>query len=414
MSDSSSVQLYYVEETTWGQVPVSGGSPEAPQLTEFRFTNDDLAQTTETAISEEIRSDRQTADIVRTAVSAAGEVGVELSYGSHDDLIAGAFYDDWSTEVNESAVTADFTTTSPGPGTFQLASSPLYASPNWVESVEVGMWLRITASPTNSPDVDGFYQVTAVDADAGTITFAQAPAADVTGGTFAVRGQFLRNGTTRKSFTIEKDFSDALDETTSPGTEVLQYFTGMRVGTMSLTIAPGAIINGSFSFEGKQAFSSSATVGDGSPATASSDDVMNAVDNITDIYIDGVEDSQLCFTNIEFTLDNSLRAQPCIGQLANSGIGLGRTVITGTLEAYLENRSFIEKYLNFTTFSLSFRATLGGDNYIIEFPSVKLTSGGTPTPGNDQDVLVSVEFTARRDATKGYMIGLTRIPNGTA
>lgn len=413
MSDSSSVQLYYVEETVWGQVPTSGGSPEAPQLNEFRFTNDDLTQTTETAISEEIRSDRQTADIIRTQVSAAGEVGAELSYGSHDDLIAGAFADNWSTEINEAAVTGTLSSNSPGPGLFTLGSSPL-PSPNFLLNVEVGMWLRFTAAAAPSPEVDDFYQVVAVNATAGTIQLDRAPAQNHTG-TFAIRGQFLRNGTTRKSFTIEKDFSDALDENTSPGTEVLQYFTGMRVGSMNLNIAPGAIINGSFTFEGKQAFSASATIGDGSPATVSTDDVMSAVDNITDIEIDGAPASaQLCFTNIEFTLDNSLRAQPCIGQLANSGIGLGRTVITGTLEAYLEDRDFIEKYLNFTTFGLSFRATLGSDSYIFEFPSIKLTSGGTPTPGNDQDVLVSVEFTAKRDPVKGYMIGLTRIPAGTA
>lgn len=413
MSDSSSVQLYYVEEDVWGEIPVDG-SPEAPTLKEFRFTNEDLSQTTETAVSEEIRSDRQVSDIVRTAISAGGEVGIELSYGSHDDLIAGALYDEWSTEVNQTSVNASLTGTSPGPGTLQLTDSPVLESPNWLLNLEAGQWIRISGS-ANSPSNNGFYRIESIDTAAGTIILNRAPiGGDEAGGTFNIRGQFLRNSTTRKSFLLEKDYSDALDESTSPGTAIYQNFRGMRVGSLNLNIAPGAILNGSLTFEGKRAFSASATVGDGSPSTVSTDDVMNAVDNITDVFVNGVEDSQLCFTNIEFTVENNLRAQPCIGQLANSGIGLGRCQVTGTLEAYLENRSLIEKYFNFDTVSLSFRATLGGDSYVFDFPSVKFTTGGAPTPGNDQDVLVSVEFNARRDPTLGYTLGITRVPNGTS
>ena len=407
MSDSSSVQLYYVEETTWGEIPVSGGSPEAPNLNEFRFTQDSLAQTTETAISEEIRSDRQVADIIRTAVSAGGDVGVELSYASHDDLIAGALADDWSTLINEAAIVADFQTASPGPGSLQMASSPLFASPNWLLNIRVGQWLQIGGSAT-SPTNDGYYKVASVDTATGLILFDQAPPSAEVGGTFTIKGQMINNGVTRKSFTLEKLFSDITDPQDSPESDVIQYFTGMRVGSMNLAIAPGSIINGSFSFEGKQAFSVGSTIGDGAPSTVSANDVLNAVDNIRDILIDGVADENCQFTNVEFTVDNTLRAQPCIGQLANNGIGLGRSVLSGTIEAYLLDRTFLDRYLNFTTTSLSFRATLGGNNYIFDFPAVKFTTGTTDTGGNDQDVLVTVEFSGKRDPGDGFAIGINR------
>ena len=411
MSDSSSVQLFYVEETTWGEIPVSGGSPEAPNLNEFRFTNDSLTQTTETSISEEIRSDRQVSDIIRTAVSAGGEVGFEMSFASHDALIAGALADDFSTEVNQTGVAASFVTGSPGPGVFTLSASPL-PSPNWLLDIEVGMWLRIGGSAT-SPTNDGFYKVASVDAASGIIRFEQAPPTNEPSGTFTVRGSFLRNGVVRKSFVIEKWFSDLTVTADSPETGVYQYYTGMRVGSMSLTIAPGSIINGSFTFEGRQAFSAGATIGDGAPTEVSAADVLNAVDNITDILIDGVADVNCQFTSVEFTVENNLRAQPCIGQLANNGIGLGRTNVTGTIEAYLLDRSFFEKYLNFSTVSLSFRATLGGASYIFDFPAVKFTTGATETPGNDQDVLVNVEFSAKRDPGDDFMIGISKFPAGT-
>jgi hypothetical protein len=142
-------------------------------------------------------------------------------------------------------------------------------------------------------------------------------------------------------------------------------------------------------------------------------DVLNAVDNITDILINGVEDPNCSFTSVEFTVENNLRAQPCIGQLANSGIGLGQTNVTGTIEAYLLDRTFFERYLNFETVSISFRATLGGDSYLFDFPAVKFVTGTTDTPGNDADVLVNVEFNAKRDPASDYMIAINKFPAGT-
>lgn len=400
MADSSSVQLYFVEETTWGEIPAG-----PPTLNEFRFTNESLNQTTDTQISEEIRSDRQVSDIIRVAVSASGEVGLELSYGSHDPLLAGALYDDWSTPVTFTD-TVVFSNLSPEAG--QMALGSPIPSPNPLLNVVVGQFLRIsetTLSPTNT----GFYKVTAVDAVNGTITFDRI--FPNTGSAAAtVYGEFIRNSTTRKSFTLEKWYSDIVVTTDSPNTGVYQYFTGMRVGSVSLTIAPGAIINGSFTFEGKQAFSSGVTVGDGSPVAVSANDVMNAVDNITEIRINGQESTQCLFTSVEFTVENNLRAQPCIGSLANSGIGLGRTNVSGTIEAYLINREFFDRYLNFETVSMSFRAVLGGNSYVFDFPAIKFTTGEASTPGNDQDVLAVVEFQAKRDPVSGFMVAINRFP----
>src|SRR5882672_3003882 len=93
MSDSSSVQLYQVEETVWGTTP-------ATALKEFRFTQESLEFNAQTAQSEEIRNDRQVSDIIRTSVNATGDVGIELSYGTHDDMLEGAFFNDWTTPVN--------------------------------------------------------------------------------------------------------------------------------------------------------------------------------------------------------------------------------------------------------------------------------------------------------------------------
>ena len=404
MSDSSSVQLFFVGETAWGEIPVT--SPLV--FSELRFTNESLTQNTDTATSEEIRSDRQVSDIIRTQVGAGGDAGIELSFGSHDALFVGALYDDWSTEVNETGIgiTASFPSPLNNTSILTLDSG---GSPDPYKNVVVGQHIRLggsVASPTN----DGVYKVTAKDTTSSPQSITVSPAlqsAEVIASA-SIRGQYISNGTTRKSFQIEKLFSDL-----SP----LQYqrFSGMRVGSMDLNIAPGAIINGSFSFQGKELVSGSSSAGS-QTAAVSTDDVMSAVDNITDIRIDGdgIADVAACFTNVQFTVENNLRDQPCIGSLALGGIGIGRTNVSGTIEAYFRDRSLFDKYLNFTTTSVSFRATLAGDSYVFDFPAVKFTSGEVVAGGNDQDVLVSMEFEAKRDPVSGFMIAINRIPAGSA
>jgi len=398
MSDSSSVQLFYVEETQWGVTP--DNSPDV--INELRFTNESLTQNIQTTQSEEIRSDRQVSDIVRTQVGAGGDVGIELSYGSHDALLAGGLYDDFSTAVNETGLTIQIVLPSPLNNTATLIVSG--GSPDPLRNVAVGQFLQMggsTASPTN----DGYYKVTAKGTGSPhTLTVTPAPpSAETITGVGTLKGTYIKNGTTRKSFTIEKLFSDL-----SP----LEYqlYTGMRVGSMELTVAPGAIIGGSFTFQGKDLTASSASVAAAGTQAVSVADVMNAVDNITDILVDGlpVSDTAACFTNVQFTVENNLRDQPCIGSVALGGIGIGRTNVSGTLEAYFRDRTLFEKYLNFSTVSVSFRATLGGNSYLFDFPAVKFTSGEVVAGGNDQDVLTSLNFEAKRDATSGFMMAINR------
>ena len=70
------------------------------QFEEIRFTGESLAQETDTSASAEIRDDRQLADVVRTNLSAGGDINTEISYESHDKFIAaGMFSSDFPAEV---------------------------------------------------------------------------------------------------------------------------------------------------------------------------------------------------------------------------------------------------------------------------------------------------------------------------
>lgn len=399
MADSSSVQLYYAEETTWGEDPTAL-SP-LPTLKEFRFTGEGLDKTTATAVSEEIVADRQTKDIVRVSVGAGGDVGLELSYAAHDDLVQGAMYDTWDTLLDYNGGSPLDGSVTIGVGSPQnlaqisFPDSPVTAA---ITAVRVGSFIYVTGSAA-SPSNNGFYQVT--DNSGGVLTVSPSFSAAETGSALRVRASHIRNGTTRRSFLLEKQFTDV-----SP-LEAM-YFPGMRVGQWGLDIQPGSIITGSFQFLGKNGFMASPTVGKSTTTAAATNDVMNAVDNIGNVKYNG-STAAFNLTQVSFQIANALREQPAIANLANIGIGLGRVQMTGTLNAYFEDRALINDYLSFNTRSLSFSAIdNAGNAYHFNFPSFKFTNGRVVAEGNDQDVLAQMEFTCRKDPTYGYTIGVGR------
>ena len=84
MSDTNRVQLALIEETTFG-AQRSGGN-----LQILRHTGETLKQDSSVVVSEEIRADRQIANVIRTTVGASGQINFELSHQSYDDLFAAA------------------------------------------------------------------------------------------------------------------------------------------------------------------------------------------------------------------------------------------------------------------------------------------------------------------------------------
>ena len=392
-ADSSRVQLYMGEEQCWGADPTTV-SPR-PVLTAVRFTGESLTHTQDSVTSDEIRSDGQVTDLVRTQVGAEGDINYELSYGTFDRFFEGALRADWSSEVDVNNGTG-----SPQTATVTIASPlnvlTVTGSPNPLKNIQVGAFIRVTGSAT-SPTNNGFYEVLANAS--GALTVSPAFAAPETGTNLRIQSSHLRNGVTKKSYVIEKRFTDLSPQ------EIL-YFTGMRVGGASLSIVPGEIVTGSMSFLGKRGFASNTSVGI-SDVAAPAGDVANAVDNVSDLLLDG---SALAadLTQLTFEINNNTRNKPAVANLGNIDIGLGRFNVEGNITAYFKDRTLYDKYLAFTAHSWSFAITVGDDAYVIEFPSIKFSNGVIVAEGNDQDIVANMDFTARRDPTKGYTMAINR------
>lgn len=393
-ADSSSAQLFMDEEVCWGDDPLVV-SPR-PVLTAVRFTGESLEHTQETIASDEIRSDGQVSDFVRVAVGATGDINFELSYRTFDRFFEGMLRNNWSAEVDANEGSPAAVTLDVSPSTISVPGSP-----NAFRNVEVGQFVRIIGSAV-SPTNDGIYEVTANDGD-GLLSVSPSIVTAESDAAIVVQASRLTNGIVKKSYLIEKRFTDL-----SPQESL--YFTGMRVGSGDASIAPGEIVTGTLSFLGKRGFALAGPLSDVAGITevaAPTFDVANAVDNIEDLLLDGTPlDADL--TGITWAVNNNTRDKPAVSVLGNVDIGLGRFNVEGNITMYFSSRVLYDKFLAFTTHSWSFVVTVGLNAYVFEFPSIKFSTGVIVAEGNDGDVLANMDFQAKRDPTKGYTMAINR------
>lgn len=396
-ADSSSAQIYMAEEACWGDDPIVV-SPR-PVLTAVRFTGESLEHTQETVSSDEIRADAQITDHVRVAVGAAGDINFELSFRTFDRFFEGLMRNDWDTEVDVNNGTG-----SPQTATVTVASPlnvmTVTGSPNPFKDIVVGAFIRVTGS-TASPTNNGVYKVTANAT--GALTISPSFNSAETGTNLRVQASHLRNGVVKKSYLIEKRFTDL-----SPQQSL--YFTGMRVGSGEVSITPGEILTGTLSFLGKRGFAQDGPLSDVVGITevaAPAFDVANAVDNVQSLRLDGaVLDADI--TEMSFSVNNNTRDKPAVGVLGNVDIGLGRFQVEGNITAYFANRALYDLFLAFSAHSWEFAVVVSGDAYVFQFPSIKFSNGQILAEGNDGDVVANMDFVARRDPTNGYTMAIDR------
>ncbi|ARB14308.1 hypothetical protein Ccr5_gp090 [Caulobacter phage Ccr5] len=91
-ADSNRARMRYIKENNvvWGVTPASGVSRE------LRYTGSTVNAQKDTTLSEEIRADRMVSEIVEVAARTTGEINIEFSAGSHDDLLEAFMYGAWT------------------------------------------------------------------------------------------------------------------------------------------------------------------------------------------------------------------------------------------------------------------------------------------------------------------------------
>lgn len=215
----------------------------------------------------------------------------------------------------------------------------------------------------------------------------------------ALRGSFatnvLKGGVEKKSLSIEKLFETGT-------TDQYHRFAGCVANTMSLNVQAQSVLTGSVGFMGLSGTTGTAALSGATYNAANTNDVQTAID-VASISVGGAT-SSIYYTDMSISLTNNCRYQQAVGSLPAVGIGYGRREITGTLNAYFEDGDLYEEFVAGNASSLTFATTDGTNTYTFTLPKIKYSSGSVTAGGNNQDVMVSLQFQALYDSTAGCAI----------
>jgi len=394
LSSSSRLGVKFKPESVFG-TPVSASACYA-----LRVTGESLNYGLTTDTSKEIRSDRQTTDLVVTGAQSAGGLDFELSYAEFDPFLEAALQGTWAVFGTNgvSAVVPTSATFAANTLTAGAATTGINAFTN----LALGQWVKIAGSSNSAQNI--WAQVSkSVSPTATVLTFEGTPFTGATGSGGAavtVSSSRVSNGTTQRSFTIEKNFADV--------SQTLTY-TGMTLDKLSLSLSSGALLTGSLDFIGKSSTQQAGSLLHATVTASTANAVMNGVNNVANILEGGSLLTGTYIKSLSFDLQNNLRGQDGIGNLGNVAIASGTINLSGQLEVYFADGTLYQKFINNTSSSLSVRVNDGSLNgYVLTIPNIKYSDAKIMAGGINQDVMVSMNFTALRDTTSGSTMIIDR------
>ena len=396
-------QLRYITEATLGVTPGTGNGVN------LRNTGHTLKAAIATTSSKEIRSDRLSTGLTRTDVNIDGGFNFELSGKEYDvfleGLLGSAFvhYGTLGLGAAFACTTAALLVTAAVAPTTTSAFANLAAG-SWFKLVPpVGAstaikdyfadkWLKVASTTT-----------TTIVLDAATpITGAGLGITAVAG--YAVSQSTAANGSSlNRSFTMEYAMTD-----------ISQFlpFQGLRVNSLSLDVQVGNIITGNFAMLGmSHSGMVAATTLPGSPVASQALDVMNAVADVGILFEGGTSlmSAGSFVKSVKLEVTNNLRGQKALGVMGNAGIGLGELVTKGTLEMFVQDAAYYNKWFAGTNSSLSFGfADSAGNGYLVDLEKITFTDGSLSPGGLSDDAMLSLPFQAFYNAGTGRGIRITR------
>lgn len=202
-------------------------------------------------------------------------------------------------------------------------------------------------------------------------------------------------GTSQQFLTIEDSAND-----------ITQYrqFVGCGVSTMSVSIAPNQMVTTTFSIVGKD-LTQTATPLDATPSASSGNQPF-------DSYSGSISDggsSLAIVTAIDFSISNSLAPTFVVGSASTPQLEFGRAVVEGTVSAYYEDATLINKFLNETTSNIEVVVDdpTSGSSYTFLIPEVKYNGADVPV-ANPQSRIITLPFVGIYDSGESTNIKLTK------
>jgi len=218
----------------------------------------------------------------------------------------------------------------------------------------------------------------------------------VLGGTYS--SDIVKVGVTQRSFTFERNYKDI-----TAGD--FHYFQGMQLNTVAVSVAPDAMIGVTYGFVGKSLTVADAVDAHGSSASAGS---VKPFDSFSATIQEG-GGAIANVTALDFTIENGMSPSFIVGSPTTIQPPLGKARVTGSLTAYFEDKTLLNKFLNETESSLDIKFTDGSNELKFIFPRIKYNSGQADASGEDQ-ISITMDFVALYDASSATTISIDKTP----
>jgi hypothetical protein len=207
----------------------------------------------------------------------------------------------------------------------------------------------------------------------------------------------LKVGVAPKFFSIE-DFAADIDQA--------RLFTGMAVSSMAISLAPNQMVTTTFSMVGKD-MTISAT--EKTQTAASGAAPFDAYSGDISIGTVGSPSAVAIVTALDFTMNNAYAPTFVIGDDSAPSLEYGRAEVEGTLTAYFEDASLINRFLDETETAIrvSVDDPTGANAYTFDFPRVKINSADVGVDGPTSR-MITMSFVALYDATMETNLQITR------
>lgn len=397
MADSSQVRVAIAPETTFGVNPGSG-------FDFIRLTSEGLKLARGFTQSGEIDPNRQPAGQVPINKAAEGPINFEWSLVSpvdidspgasprgYDLLLEGALMNDWSTIVALTNQSIDITV----PGVSEQFDLDDAGLADAFTSVVQGQWIKLSGFSTNgtiyahviTKDSANALQCEGVRADGSAVT------GEAGETTVSISASMLRVGGTKKSFAIEKQFTDVEDAAE------YSLYTGMRVATWQMTTSPQQILTGSFGFDGKLQDTTTSSSTGGSETAKWATPRLNAVDHVKWV-MEGVYTAIVSerVAEISQNLDNQTRRDFAVGEEGPPDIGISNPTVGGNFNAFMKNANIVRKYEDQTISKIAYLLDDGTRQMMISVKRLRYTDATAAAGSNNETMQQQATYAAEADA----------------
>ena len=462
MTSSNQLRIAFVEETTFGS------TPGTPTMLTINSTGHGLGNQNKFDQDPTIRSDRNVTDLVRMDRTAGGAINYALRYspsaGAESTLMR------YALQSGAEVATVNTTGETKIAVTFTLGATSFFttASPHSLVVNDIVQFTTTGTLPTGVSLITNYYVLSGgltttqaqfaltqggtaivLSGSAGsghslqyqnptnTITLSSAtnfsggdvvrvrtsagtllgyfPVASVNGsvisiegtisgaqtGLLVVRGAKMKNGTTQKSMSVEIGYTN---------TGLYEVFPGCVVDGMDFSVATEQMITGSYTIIGKAGSGvSTSTISGASYTAASTSTVMEAVDNIPNFRVGGVN---YAARSISVNIANGGEAQKAIGTLGVTAVRSGTFTVKGQIACYFSSIVEYNKMIAATTSSfLMVTQDTAGNAYTWYMPTVKYGGVSVPVSGQDTDVIMTLDYQAIYNSIIAATILVQRFDN---